>query len=223
MGTTIAIMDGSVPIIQPSKKIKLAAVAGEWWIQNGQAEFADQDVADYGHEAAVIDYVRSNYGYFDDTGTWEEYIMKKGEEYLLEKIEQSPEMRDQARMEFSNDPMPVIKEYFEREGMSDEEWLVANDMADGREYAMRELGWIRVAGRSIQMHSLAGDMLSSLVRGLEDIFDQTGTEEGMEGEFDIELTSARKFFTNIDYDTIRSIRRTGDVSELLRHQHRGWS
>ncbi len=219
----IAIMDSSVPIVQPKKKISLAAVNGEWWIQNGHAEFADSNINDYGHEAAVIDYMRSMVGLDTDSAMpWSEYIMEKGKQFVLKKIGHTPEMREEFIREFNEDPMPIIIEAFAEDGFTKEEFQVADDRVDGRMYAMEHLGWIRVSKNVIQMHTVSQEILSSLVRGLEDIYDQTGTEEGMEGYFNIEVMSSNKYIESVDYDTIKSARRTGDLSELLLRQHKGW-
>ena len=221
---TIFIMDGHFPITTP-KKTTIAAVEGEWWIENGTAEYADANVGDYGHEAIVIEHIRSLYGFepFAESSTWEQYIMERGKNFIMPRLEQAPESREEIIREFSEDPMPFIKESFEEEGMTEEEWQVANDMIDGREYAMRELGWIRVSRRSIQVHTLNSETISKMVRGLEDIFDQTGTEEGNEGDFDIEVSASRKYLRDVPYDTIRSVRRSGDMQELLGYAGNDWT
>jgi hypothetical protein len=204
------------------RKISLAGVRGEWWIIDGHAEYADAKVNDYGHEAIVIDHIRSDYGYYGEE-TWEEYIMKRGKDHILTKIEQSPEIRNEILKEFDQDPLPFIKESFMEEGMDEMEWAIANDMEDGRNYAIENWGWIRVAGRSIQTYALNVSSLGKILKGLEDIFDQDGTAPGEEGSFDIEVNSTQKYYTGIEFEDLRSMHRSGDLTSILAHQHRGWA
>ena len=76
----VVIMDGYYPITTPKKKISLAGVAGEWWIIDGSIESADMKRGDAGHEVIVIDHVRSDYGYYDTSQPWDDFIMKRGRE-----------------------------------------------------------------------------------------------------------------------------------------------
>lgn len=228
----IFLMDGNSPITTPKKKLSLASVNGEWWIDDyGGVQYADGDVGDMNHEMIVIDHARGEFGYSDDTGeSWDSYIVGKAEEYVNDLIDQDPEIREEALADFNNYPTSFIdkafREEYERDygdDEFDEKWAVANDRTDVRQYAMEKLGWIRVAGPVIQVHRLDDRTLSNMVRGLEEIFSQTGTEEGDEGYFDIEITASRKYMTGVPFDAIKSARRSGSVGELIEYSRGPWA
>jgi hypothetical protein len=97
--------------------IRLANL-GEFWLQNGQAIFADGDIGDMNHEGIVIDTILGSYDL--DYDTFPQLEQKSMDEY--------------------GDRNTLLKEL----GMTDEELNAVRDLTDAREYGLKNLGWQRL-------------------------------------------------------------------------------
>jgi len=111
------------------------SISGEWWLDDsGQETFADGDISDYNHMMIALS---SALGVdLDDPDTPEiiplEPLSDEVAEWLLENG------ADERAVEFFRDG------------------------SDPRDYAMIEMGWIRVQNNAFQMYGFTDDKLSSI-------------------------------------------------------------
>lgn len=176
---------------------------GEWWIQDGQAMFADGDIGDMNHEGMVIQNVQGNivsnsdhpefdYGEYVDWDGWKQAVAQ-------EKMEEwKAEGRDLSQVDEEDALMEVLNEL----GVSDEEYQVAEGMTDARDYGMEHQGWKRVQGNNIETWTLTASDLRSIAQGLWDILESSGSEENP--EFNIYVHSTGKWYNDIPLEAIES-------------------
>lgn len=153
-----------------TRYLKKQAVQGEWWIEDGNAAFCDVDIGEWSHEAYVVDMVASSY---IDTGSLE---------------------------------MPVDDWFFslsEEEiadlGITPEEAQVLAG-GDAREYAMKHLGWKRLAGNSVETWTLTSHDLEDIAAGIWDAYDEQAENE----EFTIYVFSNQQTYWDVPYSVIES-------------------
>jgi len=157
------------------------SLRGEWWIISGQAVFADGDIGDMNHEMYVIQSVQRQY--VDDEFDRMDYIDWEG----FEQTFQNP---DQALKEL---------------GMSDEEIEIARGQhPDAREYGIKNFGWQRVNGNSVETNTLTSKDMGNIASGLGDVLES----EGIDGEynFEIEVRSTNTLYSEVPYSVIEQRR-----------------
>jgi hypothetical protein len=186
--------------------IKLAEISGEWWIIDGNAMFADGDVSELNHEAYVIDHVQR---YFGD----EEF--DKGDYYDWNAFELSvlkEEMGDRGEKNLSQytieniintDYADVVEAGLKNRGMNNTEILIARSkigLVDVRAYAIKNLGWIRVAKNKCELWKLDAKSIKNLATGLGDVDWEMSDEE----VFDIEERSTGRVFQDVPITVIET-------------------
>lgn len=145
-------------------------ITGEYWLDGTTPLYADGNVGDWTHEGMVMDYVRREIA--DSLGMYEftndEYVDWDG--FYRELMSRHDDDED-----------AMLKE-LQEEGVTDEQWAVANDMADAREYGMRVLGYHRVQAHSVETHAMTPSKLREIGNGLLEIAEQEGMPEGIEND-----------------------------------------
>ena len=174
---------------------------GEWWIDNyGQVMYADGDVGDMNHESYVIDHVIGKYIYDEfDHGDWKDWEGFKKE---LAKEELEEQYGEEITNKLLSDPKQVEDAYLKKlkeMGMTNEEYMIAEQMGDARKYGMEQLGWIRVAGHNIQTFNLTHDDLKRIADGLYDSNDNIDVEDP---SFNIEVMSTGIVYSGIPFSII---------------------
>lgn len=198
------------------------ALRGEWWIQDGQAVFADGDVGDMNHESYVISNLMNEI--YDELGIdisdpdhnpnfsdmREEIFESIGDELTPEEIEAWN----------NGELMQVIASYLIRNGDDEAQeklyYIRGRDdkgiTLDGRMYALKHWGWQRVKGTEIQTQTLTTEDLKHISRGLYDAYgDQL---DDVEPEEKTELNPMGEYTFNIDVISTRSYYRDVPLSIL---------
>ncbi len=183
-------------------------IRGEWWIVDGQAQFADQDVGEMGHEGMAIQRISGEL--LGSLG-----IDNNGESILLSEYEDEIEDVVQPAEGESVDKALIrwLKENADPETAARAEEMVNiawGGGGDAREYALEHWGWQRVKGNSVETNTLTSDDLSNMKSGLGDVIEEEGIDDDADPEFDIYVMSGQKWFTGVPYSVIES----GDVSRL---------
>lgn len=188
---------------------------GEWWIQDGQAVFADGDVGDMNHEAIVIDSLRREILSSFGIDANEEYVgdFDKYANQIFEEIGNelnSQELEDWKEEQYGN----VLISYFKRTNNSEmlKKMEYAWGRGDAREYALVNWGWQRVKQNIIQTQTLTSKDMNNIVSGiweaynseLEDTDEERISEENPTGEhtFDIEVMATRSLYRDIPWSVL---------------------
>jgi hypothetical protein len=216
------IISEAVQVLQESQR-------GEWWIYpGGDAQFADGDIGDSGHEGYVIQYLsreiyehfcgdaREDIGYL---GEWENDIFKElmNDERLTES---DLEMWKDRK---SGGPLKVILAKLLEDGaykdpkQAEDAIYIAygSSRLDPRDYAMKYLGWKRMVttggwGTEFQTWFLRQSDLNDMKRG---IFDAWGDEdeEDVNHRVSVEVRANNKSFSEIPLNVFEN----ASVSDIL--------
>lgn len=157
----------------------MGGVRGEYWIQDGRADFADGDVGDQNHEMIALnsvaaDHVEELMDYAqelgvdtEDLGIYDEPFTTVSE--LLKAIHYALVERGVASVKASEF---VIK----RLGVDLEVYKMLGGGGDARLYVMKKYGWIAVRSNNIELFGYDHEKRRELASGLEEILDQEGIE-----------------------------------------------
>ena len=158
-------------------------VKGEWWLSGGQALFADGDVGDFNHEGMVLEDLRFEAA--DDLG-----IDEQGFDPQFEDVteEQQQELSDA--------------------GWSDTKIATMQGFGDARDFAMQELGQVRVAENNIQLWGLTAAKLREIGNGLSDAYEEQAAKE----KYTVEDMKARRVYEGVPFSVFDS----GNMSALRR-------
>lgn len=189
------------------------AQQGEWWIQDGYAQYADGDIGDMNHEAVVIESAQSDLAggseeYYDwKISTAQEILDEEKAEleqkklYLDESSQEHKEVEDllydiwEKSQDLDYHAHEIIWENAESQGIDKELFDIAEGHGDARDYGMKKYRWKRVQGSNIQTWTLTQDDLNSIARGLDDILEHSGVEEDEDPKFTIEVSSTGQLYT----------------------------
>ena len=168
---------------------------GEWWIIDGSAIYADGNIGDMNHEGYVIDHIRSKYGCVDME--WREYKKSLAIEKFEEEFGETPteEYIDDNQQQMDDLMLKKLNEM----GMTNEEYVIAEENGDARKYGLEKLGWKRVARNNIETFTLTVEDLQEISNGLYDAY---GDEIKDSTKFNIEVISTRAFYTDVPYSII---------------------
>lgn len=158
-------------------------ISGEYWFdENGNTQYADGDISDMNHEAYVIQTCQSEVlGHFgmgaDEYGDMESY-----EEPILDIIVadmdiEDDDLREETLDKLKHDPSSAIIDYLKKQGVKEPDDLVMNaygSSRDAREYAIKNWGWSRVAGDSIETKELTKETLKTIARGINNALEEEG-------------------------------------------------
>jgi hypothetical protein len=205
-----------------SNFIKLA-FSGEWWItEGGSAMYADGDIGDMNHEAYVVEGILSQHDIENfDIYNVNDFLDRYCENYpeiclkILSKHLSSKEFnlakQKVGTREFSDifssriDCRTLLKHI----GMTDEEINVVFGKLDGREYAMKNWGWKRMAGTSIETWTMTSSDLKAIERGIEEAYGNSYAFDEDDNKFDqtefeIYVYSTNKYYDSIPFSIIAS-------------------
>lgn len=135
-------------------KAKNPVGEGEWWIDDGgTAMFADSDVGDAGHI------------YYAFASLLSQHDVDLDDPNVPQILPMEP--LSQEAFGYLRDEVGVGKELLE--------FLMSGE--DPRDWALEKMGWIRVAGRNIQLWKLDSETVSRLSEGLFEAWDFDDPEE----------------------------------------------
>lgn len=191
---------------------------GEWWICDGEVEFADSDIGERGHEAIAIGRLANTFLnrmdiYVDDAAHLSDYV---------------PEIRQWLRDEHAdrfteetimNDPLECAREVLEEENRAyvntnfttpeqfNDAWFCACGCGnhDARKYMVRYQGWKRVKGNDVETWNLTTRDLKEITDGLWEIHSQESVDDVPDDmEFNIEIRSIGKYYTGIPWSVLKA-------------------
>jgi hypothetical protein len=186
-------------------------IQGEYWFdERGNAQYADGDVGDMGHEDYVILRCGNevlNYFNLQFDGDFDGSISSK-EEDILNVIRQ--EVGD-SWGDIENDPASAIIKYLTTafkmpEEKADDLVLTAyGSHGDAREYAIKNWNWIRVHGPNIEVNKLNAETLKKVAEGIRDALEQEGEmyeddsyEKADRGIYNISTYSGKRYRITLD-------------------------
>ena len=146
-------------------------IKGEYWIIDGDVDFADGDVGDYNHEALAIDHVFRS---------WSDNVASVAEEYGIETDFNSDDYADTESITNTiNEILEIIQEDHNEEdsntilmqqlGITEPAYLVICGFGDARDYVMQYEGWIALRGNSSDLYGFDAEKRKSLAEGVEQI------------------------------------------------------
>lgn len=113
----------------------------------------------------------------------------------------------------------LTKEEALEKGLSQEEIDVITNKIDPREYAMKKLGWIRVAGLNAQMYGISLKKLNDLCDALYEIyydFFEEDEEENM--RIDIEDIATGNYYLKVPLKDLDEMVKNGNITRLMRYK-----
>jgi hypothetical protein len=157
-------------------------IRGEYWIQNGQVDFADGDVGDKGHEAIAHDHIV--YQHIDSVVKMAEELgiesesfkrLSRGDDnYLLPDV--LGQIEDHL-IESGKSREEAVKEMREFLGIDEEGFSILGDGGDPGFYVMMHDGWIAIRSNNIELYGYDEQKRKSLFRGINEIlYDEFDSE-----------------------------------------------
>jgi len=177
---------------------------GEYWFDDsGYAMYADGDVGDMNHESHVLQILQGEllnhfninpdeyYGEID-------HYKKEIEEYISDDPDSGVTEDD-----LFDDWLEAMKTYLKNKGVENAEEVVqlgAYGPPDARLYAIKNWGWSRVHGNSIEVNRLTSDQLKLVAKGINNALEQEGNynEEDADlrmsqAEYDISTYTGKRY------------------------------
>lgn len=158
----------------------MAKIRGEYWIRDGQVDFADGDVGDQNHEMVALNSIASDHvdalmDYAEelgvnahDLGIHDEPFTTASE--LLEAIHY-------ALLERGVASVKVAEWIIRKLGINMEVYKLLGGGGDARLYVMKHDGWIAVRSNNIDLFGYDARKKAQMTNGIEEILDQEGIEE----------------------------------------------
>jgi hypothetical protein len=140
-------------------------LTGEYWVQDGFVQFADGDIGDLNHEGYVVQYVFGQYA--DDVQDLAEELDvdakctrygEADEEAIQETLTRIYEkLTGEDRESDEDDPNlmsgPEADAYIMKSlGCNEDAFEILSGHGDGRDYAMKHLGWIAIRSNNVQFY-----------------------------------------------------------------------
>lgn len=168
-------------------------IRGEYWIVDGEPQFADGDVGDYNHEALAIEHV---------FGTWSEDVSNLAEEYGIESEDDDYygyEGIDPEKVtEKINQILEILQEQHSEEdangilmkqlNINEPAYLVICGFGSAFEYVMMYEGWIAVRGTNADLYGYDEAKRKSLADGIESVFYEEGIPPEQIEEIEIQVS-----------------------------------
>ena len=173
-----------------SEELETVSLSGEYWFDDsGTTMYADGDVGDMNHEAYVIQRCNSeilDHFHLNNGGDYD--TVETHQDTILDMIVEDSDIEDEdekweKRQELENDPADAIINYLTQKGVkdvSDTVFIAYGSSRDAREYAIKNWGWSRVAGDSIETKELTRETLRVIAHGINNALE----EEGKTYEYD---------------------------------------
>lgn len=164
-------------------------ITGEYWLVDGDVNYADGDVGDTNHEGFALDHLRRKI--LDATGAWgfneETYDWDAIKETLPAAIYDSVDFAEEP--DGDPDAWETLFEYREQLDLSEGDINQAFELTgaeDIRTYMARVYGWIAVHRNQFSVWHLTRDAVKTISNAVGDILDQEGNE--IDDDSDVELT-----------------------------------
>jgi hypothetical protein len=168
-------------------------IRGEYWIINGDVEFAGGDVGDKNHEMVATEYIYNWYkdqtvklaksvGLLVNLDDYDGVDMEEMQQVLtiihneLMKPDTSLWVKGFRPMTEENANNYIIKQL----KCDKDAYDVLTTGNGGYEYALEYLGWVAVRENNVEFYGWSRQKQDEIVRGLEYILDQEGIEGGDE-------------------------------------------
>lgn len=186
-------------------------MTGEWWItDSGQAIFADGDIGDCNHEGVVIDHIVPDIAELAGLKVDDDVDLQAFVQDFNNLMDERAANKDGGDIDIESEMIEMqLAELYKNKEQAKDAWeCVFNYSKDAREYACKWLGWIRVAGNTMQTQTLTRAQLKRIGDGLVDIHE----EERLDGEeWDIHVMGNQKMY----YDVPTHVILKGDPVGLL--------
>jgi hypothetical protein len=165
----------------------MSEIRGEYWIQDGQVDFADGDIGDQNHEGIAIsavchqysDSIKSlaedmeiNVDKIDHYGEIDSEALSRVLGEIVEKLEETENMTSQQ----------ADSHIMTHLGCNIEAYKILQGGGDGRLYAMKYLDWIAVRSNNIELYGYDESKRNYLHSGLNEILDSEGIDEDVPPE-----------------------------------------
>jgi hypothetical protein len=182
-------------------------IRGEYWIVDGDVDFADGDVGDYNHEMIATQHVFSQ---------WSDAIANVAEEFGIETDFEGYDGIDcEAISNVINEILEVLKESYgdncdsvlmQQLGIDQDAYLVICGHGDAKDYVMIHEGWIALRSTNVDLYGYDESKKKSLISGIEEILYQEGIEPEQEEEdleFQISDHKTNKYYY-LTYEEIKN-------------------
>jgi len=195
--------------------IKIAELEGEWWIfPDGRTTFADSTTGDYNHEAIAIEHAQAIVKdamikdrilrevaefIFGRTGHWEEYDPIETRSELLDWADMASKEGTITEDEADDIYETIIK----RTEINSEVLEVAMGLGGetvGKEYAIKEWKWKRVAKNNVETFSLTAHDRSVITQGLINAYGDIVEKY----KFNISIIANGNFLIDVPFDDIQT-------------------
>jgi hypothetical protein len=204
---------------------------GEWWIMDGQVEFADGDVSDADHMTHVLDHVSGQF--LDALREHVEFRQLVWELRWLEDSYDLPQLCEtinnwaDAEMTAGRLTEEQVENIYtvvcEKIGWDEEkfELLIGHSVEgekDPRNYAIKHLGWIKVAKNTVACWVLDFSTLKRISNGFDSILEEE-TLNSADVLLDITTHSDGRLFDDVPLPLIDG----AELETILRRHRRGAS
>jgi len=168
---------------EPEEDFETVGLSGEYWFDdNGTTMYADANVSDMNHEAYVVQKCASEVLSYFDMGYEDDPNLEQNEDAILQYIVDNGDYEDdedqyEALKLMKHDPADAMIDYLKKQGVENANDLVMHGYGctnDSREYAIKNWGWSRVAGDSIETKELTRDTLKTIARGISNALEEEG-------------------------------------------------
>lgn len=195
------------------KLLRLSEIRGEWWIMDGQPNYADGSIGDKGHAEYVIEHIMRKYApeeydhgeYID----WDKFTKDLLEENETQEVQETPELSTDLNPELpglnlnkskknTNKSLSLLERKLSDLGMTKEEMDIVNSSGKGAtEYGIKVLGWQRVVNNNIETQNLTESDINSISAGLAEAY-----PEDEEMNFNIEVRSTNTVYEDVPISVI---------------------
>lgn len=197
---------------------KYLKIAGEYWFDNNNnIHDADGDNGDINHDMVVVQYLLNDLGFdlhetpynIQDAQNILYYLVQNGDY----KVEDYIKWMKQHNIELHN---THLLDYFK---FKNPQRINIDKVYEGfeqpREYAIKNLGWVRIEGNFIQVHHLNENIAYNIAQNLYEVYDENATERIYNIEIDFPKHQIIKGVTFDDLETGEVINRLNQLDDYL--------
>jgi hypothetical protein len=164
-------------------------IRGEYWINDGYADFADGDVGDMNHEGKAIQYlagkhvdniinIAADLGVELDHYRNEEYPSGDIEEIRKNLIDAVENKEIEWDLPDGVEASDSVDHYLQQQlGIGDEEYSTVLGYGAASLYCMEHEGWIAVRSNNVEFYGYDENKRKEIVRGIDDVLTQELIEE----------------------------------------------
>ena len=211
---------------EDSDELEPIYLKGEYWFdESGDTIYADGDIGDMNHEAYVLQRLQSNLldhfniypdEYYEEFDHYEDEI----KQYILDESgldENSDEYEDKSN-ELDDDFQLGMVNFLKERGVANAEEVVqlgVDGPNDAREYAIKNWGWSRVHGDSIEVNTLTEGTLRIVASGISNGLEEEGAYHEEDGDLrTLKAVYTISTYTGKRYEITLEDMKKGNVSGL---------